>query len=133
MQSCPARRGLQSSVPRRHPGVVATLKIKTGLTRLRFGLTSLRGGCLDYYLDGEHIGHHNVAIYRPVRVQVAPGEHVLEVRQKGLREGHVRSARLSFAVAAGRPSRLVAQARPARRWWVSSSNPVDDVSLTFRA
>ena len=113
--------------------MVATLTIKTGLTRLRFGLTSWRGGCLDYYLDGEHVGHHNVTIYRPVRVEVAPGEHVLEVRQKGLREGHVRSAQLPFAVAAGGSSRLVAQARPARRLWVSSSNPVDDVKLTSRA
>lgn len=112
---------------------MATLTIKTGLTRLRFGLTSWRGGCLDHYLDGQHVGHHNVAVYRPVRVEVAPGEHALEVRQKGLREGRVRSARLPFAVAAGGPSRLVAQARPARRLWVWSSNLVDDVRLTSRA
>jgi len=61
---------------------MATLKIKTGLTRLRFGLTSWRGGCLDYYLDGGHVGHQNVAVYQPVRMEVAPGEHVLEVRQE---------------------------------------------------
>jgi hypothetical protein len=88
--------------------------IKTGLTRWRMGMTSLRGGGLDYYLDGQHVGSHDVITYRPIRLSIAAGEHLMEVRQTGTRDGYTVTARLPFVVPDG-VQRVIVQARPARR------------------
>ncbi|MEZ0494091.1 hypothetical protein AB2L28_17790 [Kineococcus sp. TBRC 1896] len=108
-----------------------TLTIKTGLTRWRMGMTSWRGGGLDYYLDGQPVGSHNVTVYRPIRLPIAAGEHLMEVRQTGTRDGYTVTARLSFVVPDG-VQRVIVQARPARRWWVSSTNVIGDIKISFR-
>ncbi|GAB3472476.1 hypothetical protein AB1207_24385 [Kineococcus endophyticus] len=107
------------------------LTIKTGLTRWRMGMTSWRGGGLTYYLDGQPVGSHIVTVYRPIRLPIAVGEHLMEVRQTGTRDGYTVTARLSFVVPDG-VQRVIVQARPARRWWVSSTNVIDDIKISFR-
>lgn len=72
---------------RRHPEAVPTLVIKTGLTRWRAGTTSLRDGGPDYHLDGHHVGSRTVIDHRPIRLPIAVGEHLVEVRQTGTRDG----------------------------------------------
>lgn len=109
-----------------------TLMIKTGLTRWRMGMTSLRGGGLDYYLDGQDVGFHDVLTYRPIRLPIAAGEHLMEVRQTGTRGGCTVTARLSFIVPSDGVQKVIAQARPARRLWVSSANVIDDIRISFR-
>lgn len=94
-------------------------------------MTSLRGGGLQYVLDGQHVGFHDVSTYRPIRRPITVGEHRLEVHQTGTRSGYTVTARLSVVVPDG-VRRVVVRARPARRVWVSSANVVDDVEVRFR-
>lgn len=108
------------------------LMVKTGLTRWRTGTTSMRGGGLDDLLDGQYVGLHNVIVHRPIRLPTAVGEHLVEVRQTGTRGGCAVTARLSFDVPEDGVQRVIVQARPARRSWVSSANVIDDIGISPR-
>lgn len=105
--------------------------IKTGLARWRMGMTSLQGGGLDYYLDRQHVGSHTVIGYRTIRLPIAVGKHLMEVRQTGTRGGYTVTARLPFVVPDG-VQRVIVQARPARRLWVWSVDVIDDIKVSFR-